>query len=199
MVFLDTPWLRILRAYLSTIVLDISDTFSASSRSVNMDLRRLADPSDIPCLPSIDYAYDPLPALPLHSERGPFSLPSGAAAKNPFLLANAVQLDPLAAGLPYRSRIYHVYGNKFYEPNRSEAVTLLKLLASDTSARDIEANHEITLSQLAKKALRLGQERHIVLSTHYMFPCANRQRIKLISALMIILFVFDGTSQVFRV
>ncbi|KAL8823960.1 MAG: hypothetical protein Q9191_005406 [Dirinaria sp. TL-2023a] len=191
----NTSRLSALRTYVSTIF-NVSDTISDSSHSQNIDLSKLAGCSDNAYLPSIGYVYDPLPALPLHIQRGPFSLPSGATAKSPFLLDNSVELHPLAAGLPYRSSLYHVYASKFYEQNLSEAVTLLKLLASDTSARDIELNHGVTLSQLAKKALQRGQEHHMALAAHYMFPCANRQRIKMISALMIILFVFDGASRV---
>ena len=192
MIFSITHLLKSLRAYLDLVLSRFSNTSPMRSYNISLDFRRLAGPSDLSRLPSIEYAYDPLPALPTHLQRGPFPLPSGATTKNPFLLLNSIQLDPLSAGLPYRSSINHVHASIFWESNLSEANELLRLLASDESAADIEVDHGITLSRLAKKALQPGYEHRMALAGHYMFPCANQQRTKLISALMIIYFVFDG-------
>ena len=48
------------------------------------------------------------------------------------------------------------------------------------------------MAKLAKETLRPGLEHQIVLAIHYMFPGADKNRIKQISALLIIYFVFDG-------
>lgn len=165
---------------------------NSSSYPASTDFRRLAEPSDAVYLPVIEYAYDPLPALPAHLKKRLLRLPSGATAKNSFLSLNSVHLDPLSAGLPYRCSIDHVYASKFWEANLGETMTLLNMLAVDDSASDIEVDHGITVAKLARKALRPGVEHRMVLATHYMFPYADELRIKQISALMLIYFVFDG-------
>ena len=158
-----------------------------------IDLGRLGNTSDIADLPRIEYSYDPLAALPDYLKQVPIPLPSGATTKNICSSLNSVKLDPARARLPYRCSLDHVYASKFWASNLSETVKILSLLAEDDCASDIEVDHGITVAKLAKKALRPGLEHQIVLATHYMFPAANEQRIKQISALMILYFVFDGT------
>ena len=172
--------------------LHISNKPDASSNPASIDLSRLAAPSDIASLPIIEYAYDPLPALPVYSNKKALRLPSGATVKNGCLSRNAAKLNPLSAGLPYRCSIDFAHANRFWQSNLDETVALLTLFAEDVSASDIEVDHGITLANLAKKALRPGLEYQIVLATHYMFPSADEHRIELIAALMIFYFVFDG-------
>ena len=171
-----------------------SDKLDSRSSPASIDLRRLGTPSDLAFLPIIAYAYDPLPAQPGCLDQPSFQLPSGATAtaRNSFLSLNAVQLHPRSAGLPLRCSIDHVYASRFWKSNLAETVTLLNLLASDDSTSDIEVDRGLTVAKLARKALRPGLEHDIVLGTHYMFPLADEQRVKHISALMIYYFVFDG-------
>ena len=159
-----------------------------------IDLQKLALPSDLRYLPAIKYAYNPLPALPLHVKPPSFPLTSGAMAANQYSSSNSIRLDPFSAGLPYYSSIDYVRASKYWKTNLNETMKLLEILAVDNSATDIEVDHGITLTKLAKKALRPGREHQIVLATHYMFPNADEQRIRLIAALMIIYFVFDGIN-----
>ena len=151
--FLPNLW-----AYLDVAVSPIYDTVAESSYSPAIDLTRLASASDLTCIPLPEYAYDPLPALPRYAQQRRLPLPSRATAKNNFLSINAVQLDPLSAGLPYRSSFSHIYASRHWKSNLSEAINLLKLLASDNSASDIEADHGITLSKLANKAFQPGKK-----------------------------------------
>ncbi|KAL8951228.1 MAG: hypothetical protein Q9222_002791 [Ikaeria aurantiellina] len=122
-------------------------------------------------------------------------LPDGASNPNPYLSLNAITLDPKSAGLPYRSSVTFVRASRFWRANVGEASTLLRLIAGDDSASDIEVNHGITLAKLAKKVLGPGFEHGMVLAAHYMFPAADEERIKLISALMILYFVFDDKAE----
>ena len=161
-----------------------------------IDLGRLGNPSDIADLPRIEYAYDPLAALPEYLNQGLVPLPSGATTRNIFSSLNSVKLDPARARLPYRCSLDHVYASKFWASNLSETVKILSLLAEDDCASDIKVDHGITVAKLARKALRPGLEHQMVLATHYMFPGASEQRIKQISALMILYFVFDGTFSI---
>ena len=159
-----------------------------------IDLKKLAVPSDLSYLPTIKYAYNPLPALPLRIKEAPFLLISGAMAVNQHSLRNSIRLDPFSAGLPYCSSIDYVRANKYWKTNLNETMKLLEMLAADDSASDIEVDHGITLAELAKKALRPGREHQMVLATQYMFPSADEQRIRQIAALMIVYFVFDGIN-----
>ena len=160
--------------------------------SSSIDLKKLAAPSDLSYLPTIRYAYNPLPALNLRLKHPPLLLTSGATSVNPCSSRNSIRLDPSTAGLPYCSSIDHVYASKYWKINLDETKKTLQLLAEDDSASDIEVDHGITLSQLAKRALRPGHEDQIALATHFVFPSADAQRIRQIAALTVVYLVFDG-------
>ena len=169
-------------------------TFEPASSPSPIDLEKLAVPSDLSYLPTIKYAYNPLPALPRHIKPPSFPLTSGATAVDQYSSRNSIRLDPFSAGLPYYSSIDYVRASKYWKTNLNETTKLLEILAADNSATDIEVDHGITLTKLARKALRPGREHQMVLATHYMFPSADEQRVRLIAALMIIYFVFDGMN-----
>ena len=169
-------------------------TFEPACSPCPIDLRKLAVPSDLSYLPAIKYAYNPLPALPPNIKPPSFPLTSGATAANQYSSRNSIRLDPFSAGLPYYSSIDHVRASKYWKANLNESTKLLEILAADNSATDIEVDHGITLTKLAKKALRPGREHQMVLATQYMFPSADERRIRLIAALMIVYFVFDGIN-----
>ena len=160
-----------------------------------LDIRKLVSPSDFQYLPPIEYAYDPLASIIPLAPYPVRYLRSCATQKNPCLALNSIQLDPHAAGLPYRSSIKSTYANKHWISNRTETLGLLKLLASDDSDSDIVVDQGITLAKLASKQLRPGVQHNIALATQYMYPSADPQRIKLISALMLLYFVFDDKAE----
>ena len=165
-----------------------------ASSPAPIDLEKLAVLSDLSYLPEIKYAYNPLPALPLPIKQSRLRLISGATAINQYSSRNSISLDPFSAGLPYCSSIDHVRASKYWKANLNETTKLLEMLAVENSPSDIEVDHGITLTKLAKKALRPGYEHQMVLATEYMFPSADEQRIRQIAALMIVYFVFDGTN-----
>ena len=159
------------------------------------DIRRLAPPSDFQYLPPIEYTYDPLASIiPLASHPVRYFL-SCATQRHPCSDVNSIQLDPHAAGLPYRSSIKSTYSNKHWTSNRTETLALLKLLARDDSDSDIVVDQGITLAKLAKRQLRPGVQHDIALATQYMYPSADPQRINLISALMLLYFLFDDKAE----
>ena len=182
--------------YFWTIVdkskLEKSKSSEFTSTPSPIDLRKLAAPSDLALLPTIEYAYDPLPEQPRCRDYHPLILPDEATAINKHTSLNSILIDPISAGLPYRSTINHVRASKHWKANLDETLILLDLLASDNSASDIEVKHGITLSKLAQSQLRPGREHQMVLATHYMFPSASERRIRLIAALTVLYFVFDG-------
>ena len=159
-----------------------------SSPATKLNLNALASSSDLAVLPKIEYAYDPLPTQPRST---PTPLPNSTSIDR-HTSRNSVLLDPLAAGLPYRSTLDCVRASKHWTANLSETVELLDLLAEDDSAADIEVRNGITLTKLAKRALKPGKEQQMTLATHYMFPGADEERIKQIAALTVLYFVFDG-------
>ena len=164
-----------------------------SETSPAMDVRKLAKASELSSQPLIQYAYNPLPALPRHTQQFRFQA-KGRITMSPLLSGNAVHIDPFSAGLPYRSSLAHIYASKYRGSNLTEAINLLTLLASDESVSDIEVGNGIIMARLARKALEPGRPDRMTLATHYMFPCADQERIRLISALILIYFNFDGMS-----
>ena len=175
---------------------DLEDTQKPEPASIAsaIDLKKLATPSDLAFLPTIEYAYDPLPAQARYLKYSPCLLPRGTIAINEHTSLNSVKLNPFSAGLPYRSNIDHVRASKHWAANFGETLKLLDLLAADNSVSDIEVKHGITLSKLARSQLRPGRENQMALATHYMFPSASEDRMRQIAALTILYFVFDGIS-----
>ena len=189
------------RASQTQNILDLYNNFgvmkdakaSAFSNAINME--RLAAPADLRHLPTIRYAYDPIPGVSDHSIH-PFAIPNSAKETSLSASANAIKLDPLAAGIPYCSNIDHVYVSKHWKEILEETKHMLTLLSNDDAASKKVSDDEITLASLASKELELGVENGIALAAQFMFPSANPQRPKLIGALMLLYFVleFDGQS-----
>ena len=157
-----------------------------------MEIDKLAALSQLLELPKIEYAYDPIPAAPHQYNHCLYRLSTEAEPRNSHFEANSIPLNPLSAGLPYRSSLDHVRASRFWYSNLDETVKLLQLLADDKSSADIEVDHGITIAKLAQKALQPGLEHQIALAAHYMFPGADEPRIVQIAALTIMYFIFDG-------
>ena len=144
-------------------------------------------------LPKVEYAYNPLPGLPHTLEGSSHGTPCKEPPFRKHTSTNSVNLDPHSIGLPYRSTLDHVRASRYWKANQGETVKFLRLLADDGCSSDIEVKRGITLSKLAKTALRPGCENQTVLATHYVFPDASEVRIRHIAALTVMYFVFDGT------
>ncbi|KAL8630098.1 hypothetical protein Q9189_004171 [Teloschistes chrysophthalmus] len=132
-------------------------------------------------MPTIAYAYNPWPTLPASSNKQLFYFHHRGQAKNPFLAANSVEIDPLIAKLPYRSSIGYVHASRHWDANLDATRQILTLLAADTSVTDMEVNRGITIGKLARKGLEAGFEHSMVLATHYMFPAGDKHRTALIA------------------
>lgn len=153
------------------------------------------EPSKPASLPVVHYAYDPVPAQPRRLHLLTSRMPEWAAATCSSTSINSLRLDPWSANLPYRSSLPCVRASKHWESNLDETLRFLRLLAADRSAADIGVKHGITLAKLAKTALHPGYEDQMVLAAHYMFPAAEEERMRLIAALTVMYFVFDGTMR----
>ncbi|KAG8528869.1 uncharacterized protein KY384_006558 [Bacidia gigantensis] len=187
------PWalLRLVSGMFESPKYPKSNQSEPTDLPVPYDSKRLAASSDFASLPAIAYAYDPLPAQRAQLPCPLLSFPDQAALADEHTSLNSIRLDPIAAGLQYRSSIDHVRASKHFTANFDETLNLIRMLAEDDSASDVEAQHGITLAKLAKKAIRPGLEHQMVLAAHYMFPGADEQRIAQIAALTIMYFVFD--------
>ncbi|KAF7882676.1 uncharacterized protein EAF02_006039 [Botrytis sinoallii] len=174
---------------------------SQSSPSVSLpstpksqrDLKRVAEPKDLPYISPIEYVYDPVPeALHRLTNLLPLSFPHYASANCEYTTRNSVRVNPRAAGLPYRSRFELIRGNKHWKANLDETRKMLELIAVDSSSTSMEMRNGFTLAGLAKKELRPGLEHRVVLATSYMYPNANERRARIIAAVMLMLFIFDA-------
>ena len=155
--------------------------------------KALAASKDRPFLPPVQYAYDPIIECPSYLQATAYGFPIDITRndKRPTCL-HSIRIDPLAAGLPYRSSLNYVRASRFWKANIEETIRILELLATDQSADDVEVDHGLTLAKIASKELHSDIENRIVLATTYMFSGADESRTRLIAVLMVLYFVFDG-------
>ncbi|TGO26538.1 hypothetical protein BPAE_0057g00140 [Botrytis paeoniae] len=164
---------------------------SSPSKS-QRDLKRVAEPKDLPYISPIEYVYDPVPEAPHYFSNLPsLSFPQYASTDSDHTSRNSVRLNPRAAGLPYRSRFELVRGNKHWKANLDETRKILELIVADHSSTSVEMRNELTLTELAKKELRPGLEHRVVLATSYMYPNASERRARIIAVTMMMLFIYD--------
>ncbi|KAF7932531.1 uncharacterized protein EAE98_003830 [Botrytis deweyae] len=177
---------------------------SQSSPSVSLpstpksqrDLKRVAEPKDLPYISPIEYVYDPVPEALHHlTNLPPLSFRHYASANCDYTTRNSVRVNPRAAGLPYRSRFELIRGNKHWKANLDETRKMLRLIAVDSSSTSMEMRNGFTLAGLAKKELRPGLKHRVVLATSYMYPNANERRARIIAAIMLMLFIFDDKME----
>ena len=156
------------------------------------DFSRLVSSADGAQTKPIHYVYDPVPDIPLYLHPRVIDRVSYAERVNFPMNQNALQLNPIAAGLPYRSSFASVCSNKHFGAIIEETTQVLRLLANHGSALDVEVGHGITVARIAEKELRPGIEDRLLLATTHMFPCADEVKARQIACLMILYFVFDG-------
>ena len=158
------------------------------------DLTRLAASKDLASISKIRYAHDPVPKLPRYIKDLPFAFPKTNFEQNAAMMQNAVKLFPREANLPFRC-VDAVYENKNWRASLDASLKMLKLIANDHSASDIEVDNGVTLARLAQKELRPGTEDRFNRATTYMYPFANKERVELLAAMMVMQFLFDGEFQ----
>lgn len=141
----------------------------------------------------IKYAHDPVPEAPLYLALKMVTFPRYPSYQVPSFKQNAFRLDPQRARLPYRCSLDATYENIFWKSSLTESISLLELMAADQSASDMEVDDGVTMAKLALGELRPGLEYRFNKATSYMFCFCDEQRIKLLAASMVLLFLFGGT------
>jgi hypothetical protein len=96
---------------------------------------------------------------------------------------NAIDLFPVAAGIPWPSGIYPVRQSKHWKAAIETTRELLQLCIGET--------HHPPIVEVARKELQNFEENWMKFSA-YMFPEATEAQVKLIAASMTYVFVFDG-------
>ena len=155
------------------------------------DLTRLAASKDLACISRVRYAHDPVPKLPRYIRPLSIRFPKTGFGENVEMLQNAIKLFPQVARLPFRG-IDGVYENKHWKASLNASLKMLKLIADDHSASDIEVNNGVTLARLAEKELRPGTEDRFNRATTYMYPFGTKERTELLATMMVMQFLFDG-------
>ena len=167
-------------------------SLSATTGPQRYKLEMLYKPADsVKCCP-ITYVYDPVPNVPLFIRPRITRNVSSASRPNSAIDLNSCELDAESACLPYRSNLYHFRASRYRDAILKETKNLLNLLANDPNSLDVEVGQGITLARLAEKELRPGIEDRMALATTYMFPGADEQKIRDITCLIILYFIFDG-------
>lgn len=96
---------------------------------------------------------------------------------------NGIDLFPVSAGLPWATGFRFVRQSKHWKTARETARGLLELFVVHESRTEI--------GRLARQELQ-GFEESWVKFALYMFPEADAQKMSLITASMVYIFVFDG-------
>ena len=168
------------------------DTYTQKEK---INLKKLADAENLPLTSPVLYAHDPVPKYPNYLapvRANGIRVPNSPSQDG--LRSNGLRLYPLAAKLPYRCTLDAAHESRYWRQSLNASTKLLELLARDQSTGDIVVGNGITLAGLAQKELRPGLEYRFNKATTYMYPFANEERIKLLAAMMVMQFVFDGKT-----
>lgn len=143
----------------------------------------------------VEYAHDPVPHVPTYLFVGGSPFPRSALEANHHHPSVAIRLQPRSADLPYRCSLDATYENRFWRSGLESSRFLLQLLAADRSATDIVVGNGITMATLAQKALRPGMEHRFCKAATYMYPFSDEERMRLLSASMVMMFLFDDKGE----
>ena len=105
---------------------------------------------------------------------------------------HAIDLFPLAAGLPWATGILSCRQNKHWKTTIETTRMFLQHLAVDKSTQNLyKSGHSI--AEISQNELNLNLEEGWVKFPAYLFPEGDEQRTKLLAAVNVFIFVFDGT------
>lgn len=142
----------------------------------------------------IEYAHDPVPNAPKYLSVSGSPFPKSALEANHRHPCFAIRLQPQLAGLPYRCTLDATYESRFWRSGLESCQILLQLLAADRSATDIVVGNNITMATLAQKTMRPGMEHRFCKAATYMYAFSDEERMRLLSASMVMMFLFDGRA-----
>lgn len=165
----------------------------ATSLERQPDLLRLtAAPLEQQEISVVEYAHDPVPNIPAYLSVSDSPFPRSDLEASYHHPSVAIRLHPRSAGLPYRCSLDATYENRFWRSGLESSRLLLQLLAADRSVTDIVVGDGITMATLAQKTLKPGMEHRFCKAATYMYPFSDEERMKLLSASMVMMFLFDG-------
>ena len=155
-------------------------------------LTKLAALPNLYFISQVRFAHDPVPHLPLFVNSKDVLFPKNALSRSRQFKENGIRLRPREAALPYRSTLDAVHESRFWRKGLEVSLELLHLLADDHTATEIKVRKGITMSKLAQRELRPEFEHRFCKATSYMYSFADEDRMKLLAASMVIMFLFDG-------
>ena len=141
---------------------------------------------------AVEYAHDPVPNVPTYLSVSGSPFPRTALGANHRHPGVAIRLQPRFAGLPYRCSLDATYENRFWRSGLESSRLLLQLLAADRSGTDIVVGNGVTMATLAQRTIRPGMEHRFCKAASYMYPFSDEERMRLLSASMVMMFLFDG-------
>lgn len=104
---------------------------------------------------------------------------------------NAIELFPLKAGLPWATGILSCRQNKHYNITLDTTRTFLQHFAADQSTQDLYKSGQ-SVADISRKELTTNLEEGWAKFPTYLFPEGDEQRTKLLAAVNVFIFVFDG-------
>jgi len=106
---------------------------------------------------------------------------------------NAIDIFPLRAGLPWTSGIQTCRQSKHWRLAIETSRALLQHLADDRSAQHLYESGK-SVAGISQKELTSGLEEGWIKFPCYLFSEADEQRTKLLAAINVFIFVFDGIA-----
>lgn len=106
---------------------------------------------------------------------------------------NAIDIFPLAAGLPWATGILSCRQNKHWEISIETTRIFLQYFSADKSSQNLyKSGHSI--AEISQKELNSKLEEGWAKFPSYLFTEGDEQRTKLLAAVNVFIFVFDGMS-----
>ena len=110
------------------------------------------------------------------------------------LNANAIEIHPLAAGLPLSTGLQFFWQTKHWKAALKMTTELLEEFAKDKSAGETFKPNGLTFASTAKTEIPTVEDGFAKFPL-YMYPHADEQRLKLLAAVNVYVFVLDGKSE----
>ena len=157
------------------------------------------DPSRLAAVPHkhqeispVEYAHDVVPDAPTYLAVSSFPFPRSDFEADHHHRSFAIRLQPRSSRFPYRCSLDATYENRFWESGLESSRLLLQLLAADRSTTDFVVGNGVTMAKLAQRELKPGMEHRFCKAATYMYPFSTEERMRLLSASMVMMFLFDG-------
>lgn len=105
---------------------------------------------------------------------------------------NGFDIYPSQAGLPWPTRLAKVRQSRHWRAGMHISNELLELFSTDTTITQAVRKNGVSLARIASKELLVEADDRFAKFATYLFPEANKQRMRLLAAAIVYVIIFDG-------